>query len=169
MREPLFGSLQSTRQLGVPLRHRKAQPAHKERQARDRAAARKCEPPHRPAHRSAHGARLASVGAGLVLVCGVDADAVLTPRHTQQAAVVHGVQQMGRGVRRAAPVVLHRAVREMFIYLARVHCTAFAYELQQELCLLPACSRPGRPTSSAGTRESERGCISACKELVTKP
>ena len=31
----------------------------------------------------------------------------------------------------------------MVIYLARVHCTAFAYELQQELCLFPAFSGPG--------------------------
>jgi len=31
----------------------------------------------------------------------------------------------------------------MVIYLARVHCTAFAYELQQKLCPLPTCRGPG--------------------------
>ena len=145
MREPLFGPLQRARQLGVPLRHREAQPAHKERQA----------------HRGQRGVdaddyidqrvdpRAACGGIGRpepVLVRGVDADAALAPRHTQQAAVMHGVQQMGRGARRAAPVVLHRAVREMVIHLARVHGAAFAYELQQELCLLLACGGP-RPTA----------------------
>src|SRR6267142_3276755 len=34
-------------------------------------------------------------------------------------------------------------MREMFIDLARVHFTAFAYELKQELCLLPVCRGPG--------------------------
>src|SRR5579864_1889220 len=31
----------------------------------------------------------------------------------------------------------------MAVYFARMHGTAFAYELQQEPCLLPACSGPG--------------------------
>ena len=34
----------------------------------------------------------------------------------------------------------------MIVDLARVHGTAFAYELQQELCLLLACGGPG-PTA----------------------
>src|SRR5258708_10364662 len=77
-----------------------------------------------------------------MLVCGVDADAALAPRYTQQAAVMHRVQQLGGGVRRAAPVILHRTVREMVVYFARMHCAAFAYELQQEICPLPACGVP---------------------------
>src|SRR4029077_8978040 len=49
---------------------------------------------------------------------------------------------MSCGVRRTAPVVPYRAVREMVIYFARVYCSAFTYELQQKLCSPPACSRP---------------------------
>src|SRR5258708_3421212 len=74
----------------------------------------------------------------------IDANAALSPRDAQQAAVMHGVQQVRRGVRRAAPIISHRAVREMLICLARVNRTTFAYELQQELRPLPACGWPGR-------------------------
>src|SRR5258708_4002904 len=74
----------------------------------------------------------------------IDANAALSPRDAQQAAVMHGVQQVRRGVRRAAPIVSNRAVSEMLICLARVHRTTFAYELQQELRPLPAFGWPGR-------------------------
>ena len=57
-----------------------------------------------------------------MLVRGIDANAALAARHPQQAAVQHGVEQMRRGVRRTAPVVLHRAVREMIVYFAGVNC-----------------------------------------------
>ena len=57
-----------------------------------------------------------------------------------------GVKQMSRSVRSAAPVVLNRAVREMVIHLARVHCTAFEDEFHQDLRLSPLCSGPGETT-----------------------
>src|SRR6266404_9697588 len=43
---------------------------------------------------------------------------------------------MCAGVRRAAPVVAHRAVREMIIHLARMRTAAFADELENSLRLL---------------------------------
>ena len=76
----------------------------------------------------------------------IDANATVATRHTEHATVEHGVQQMGGGIRRAAPVVRHRAVREMVVDLAWVYRAAFAYELQQEIRLLLACSRP-RPAA----------------------
>src|SRR4029077_21269781 len=54
----------------------------------------------------------------------------------RQAAIVHRVQKMRAGVRRAAPVVAHRAVREMIIDLARMCAAAFADELEDSLRLL---------------------------------
>src|ERR1700678_4197845 len=38
----------------------------------------------------------------------------------------------------------------MVIYLAWMHRTACAYELQQKLCLLPACSGPGSTALGSG-------------------
>src|SRR5882672_7377287 len=49
---------------------------------------------------------------------------------------------MCRRVRGAAPVVTHRAVREMIIDLARMRTAAFAYKLEQSLRLLPAFGGP---------------------------
>src|SRR5215472_15424229 len=56
---------------------------------------------------------------------------------------MHRVEQMGRCIRRAAPVVPHCAMRKMVINLARVYCSAFAYKLQEELCSLHSLLRPG--------------------------
>ena len=67
----------------------------------------------------------------------VDPDAPRPPRHAQHAAVVHVVEQVcGRG-RRAAPVVRDRAVREMFVDLARMHRLARAHEREHLLGSLP--------------------------------
>src|SRR5713101_7850295 len=79
---------------------------------------------------------------GRVLTCRVDADAVLATGHAEQAAIVHRVEQMSGRVRRAAPVVAHRAVGEMIICLARMHTAAFANELEQRFRLLPALGGP---------------------------
>ena len=56
----------------------------------------------------------------------------LPPYYPQHAAVMHGCQQMRRRVRRTAPIVFDRAVREIIIYFARMHCTAFPHKLQQK-------------------------------------
>src|SRR5260370_32936057 len=65
---------------------------------------------------------------------------------------MHGVQEMGGGVRRAAPVVLHSTMREMVVHLPRVHSTAFAHELQQEFRLFAAGSGPGTTAFGGDTR-----------------
>src|SRR3984893_11194548 len=68
---------------------------------------------------------------------------------------------MSGGVRRATPVVPNRAVREMLIHLARVHFTAFTHELQQELCSLPARSRPRKSAlgGNTGIRARMHQCL----------
>ena len=85
----------------------------------------------------------------------VDSDAGLAADHAQQAAVMHRIQQMGRRARRAAPVVRHRAEREMIVNLARVHRTANADELQQALDVSAARDAPRRLTPAARMHQAE--------------
>src|SRR5437588_11115761 len=78
---------------------------------------------------------------------------------------------MGRGVRGATPVVLHRAVREMIIYFARVHRPAFAYELQQELCVFLARGGPGLTAfgRDAGVRaRMHQHVYGSCHEAINE-
>src|ERR1035437_8427944 len=141
MREPLFRPLQSTVQLAVPLWYSKAQAAHNVRQARAGQG-----------RINLDGDVNQGVNPRLALCCierfrpmlvgSVDADAALAPRYTQRPPIVHGSEQMCRSVRRTTPVVGHFAVREMVIDFARMNRTAFAYELQEALSLLPVCGGP---------------------------
>ena len=68
----------------------------------------------------------------------VQTNPTLAPRNPQQAVVVHRVEQLRRRVRRAAEPVLHLAVREVRIDLARVHDAAFAHVRMHGMRLLPA-------------------------------
>ena len=72
----------------------------------------------------------------------VNADTALAPHHPHHPAIVHGRKQMRGGVRLSAPVIPHRAVREMFVHFARMHRTARLHELQQQLRALFLFGRP---------------------------
>ena len=48
----------------------------------------------------------------------------------KQAAVMHAIEQVRRGVGRAAPVVAHDAVREVRVDVARMHFAALADECE---------------------------------------
>ena len=65
------------------------------------------------------------------------------------------VQQMRRGIRRAAPVVRHLAVREMLIHLA-AGAPAPRSRTNSQQQLPPSCRRAGN-----AARIRLRGCISA--------
>ena len=65
---------------------------------------------------------------------GVDSDAALATRDAQQSAIMHQLEQMGRRVRRAAPVIGDGAVREMGVDLTRVNRAALLHEGEQRLC-----------------------------------
>src|SRR5437763_15092179 len=135
MREPLFGSIEGALKLAVPLRRGKAQPSHEDRQAR--TWQRRVDTNSHIDQRVDPRPALGCIGrCESVLMGSIDANATVATRHTEHATVEHGVQQMGGGIRRAAPVVRHRAVREMVVDLAWVYRAAFAYELQQEIRLL---------------------------------
>src|SRR5437588_7371269 len=71
---------------------------------------------------------------------------------------MHGVQQMRCRVRRTAPIVRHLAMREIVIDFPRMHRTALAHELEQELRSLLACRVPGSQPGYAchGTRMHQR-------------
>jgi hypothetical protein len=81
----------------------------------------------------------------VVFVRGIQANATIAPRHPQQAAVVHAIEQVRGRVRRAAPGVDGAAVREVRVDLARVHRAALAHESEQvsRLALLHHAPRPG--------------------------
>src|SRR5260370_26992419 len=68
---------------------------------------------------------------------------------------------MSGGVRGASAVVPKRAVRAMLTHHARVHFPAFAHEFQQELCSLPARSRPRKSTlgGNTGIRARMHQCL----------
>ena len=96
----------------------------------------------------------ASAGPGACSCDRVDADAALPPRHAQEAAVVHGLEQVCRGGRRAAPVVRDPAVGEVRIHVARVHVRRA--RARTPAAPAPSCRRPvGQCAMPA------RGCISA--------
>ena len=117
-------------QFASPLRHRVAQSADQQRQARAgqrRVLANDHVDQRVDARRRAR--RVARAGPGSC--ARVDADACVAPDDAQQPAVVHRIEQMRRRVRGAAPVVGHRAVREVRVDLARVHRAALAHELEQ--------------------------------------
>src|SRR5262249_23215378 len=78
-------------------------------------------------------------------VLGIDPDTALAPRHPEEPAIVHDIEELRGGARRAAPVVLDRPVVEMRVDLARVHGTALAHELQQ----LEGASAPGGAPGTA--------------------
>jgi hypothetical protein len=93
---------------------------------------------------SASSARTSRVGRGAARARRT-AHAALAPRHAQQAAVVHAVEQLRAGVAAEPPNQLRGlAVREVRVDLARVHHAALAHELQHRLRLRPARLRPRR-------------------------
>lgn len=79
-----------------------------------------------------------------MVVRDVDADAVLATRDAQETAIVQLVQQMRGRARRAAPVVGHRAVREVVVDLSRVDGTALPDEREERTRAFPARRRSGR-------------------------
>ena len=85
----------------------------------------------------------ASAQPWLMLMRGVNANSAIAAHNTQQTLVVHSVEQSRRGVRCAAPIILHLAMGEMLIDLARVYSAAFANEVEQELRAFSARSGPG--------------------------
>ncbi len=94
------------------------------------------------------GARRRIARHGRMLVHGVDSDSGLTARHSQQSAVVHGIEQVRRRARRAAPVVGDRAVREMRVHLAWMHRSVGADEIQQRPHVPAACRAPWDRTAA---------------------
>ncbi len=85
---------------------------------------------------------------GLVLVRRIDPDPRFAAHHSQQSAVVHGIQQVGRRAGGTAPVVGDRPVREVFVHLARMHRPPRAHEIQERAHVPAARRRPGRGTSA---------------------
>src|SRR6187431_2340740 len=85
----------------------------------------------------------------------VNSDAAFATNHTQQAAVMHRIQQMRRRARRAAPEVRHRAERKMIVNLPGVYRTASADELQQALDVSATRHAPGRLTPAARMHQVE--------------
>ncbi len=84
----------------------------------------------------------------------IDAGTAVAPGHPQQPSIVHMVQQLRAGVRRAAEPIGDPAMREMRVHFARMHHAAFTHECE-DLLRLPQCvlARIGLVTL--------RGCINA--------
>src|SRR5205823_1775129 len=155
MREPLFDPLQCILQFASPLRNSKTQPAHKIRQARTRQ---RCVDSHGHVDNGVNPRNtLGCVGRlGSVPLRSVDAHATLPPCHPQHAAVMHCRQQMRRRVRRTAPIVFDRAMREITIYFARMHCTVCPHKLQQKTRPFFARDGPGVRTFGRHARVRTR-------------
>jgi hypothetical protein len=89
----------------------------------------------------------------LQLARHVDPYAVVAPRDAQQAAVVQAVEQVRRRIRRAAPVVANRPVREVRVDVARMRFAALADEFEHGL---RAPARRGSPPRSRDARVHQR-------------
>ena len=103
--------------------------------------------------------RTAGGGVGrpcLVLVRGIDPDPGLAACYPQQAAVVHGVEQVSRRARRAAPIVGDGAVREVFGHLAGMHRAVCADKVQKGPHVAAASRRP-RSGASARVHQDLHG------------
>ena len=87
----------------------------------------------------------------------VETDPSFAPSYTQQATVMHGVHKMRGRVGRSAPIVGHLAVREMLVYLARMHYASFGDELQQHLVPFLRCGKCRGPGSKAAQRDAFTG------------
>jgi hypothetical protein len=72
----------------------------------------------------------------------IHARAAFATRDPQQAAVMHAVEQLRAGVRRAAEPVGDLAVREVRVDVARMHRAARRDEVAHRVRLLPARRRP---------------------------
>src|SRR5215472_5140706 len=57
---------------------------------------------------------------------------------------MHGIQQMSRGARGAAPIVPDRSVREVGVDFSRMNLAVLADELEQSPRAPPALRRPAR-------------------------
>src|ERR1700687_2073800 len=81
-----------------------------------------------------------------MLVHSIESYSRRASHHPQQSLVVHGIEQVSRGVRLASPIIPYRAMRKVVIDFLRVDDAAFAHEFQHELSSLSA---PARPRQSA--------------------
>ena len=164
LREPLLARFKalvsSPRHCGAAKRSR----AHEVRQASHRAAARR-ERTTTSTSASIRARRAAaSERSGPCCVRGIDPDAALAPRHAQQAAVVHRVQQVGRGVRRAAPVVLAPCrARNGRPPRAGGPLPRSRTKSEKEPCPLPAFARARDWGRRRGRRYPSADACSACK------
>jgi hypothetical protein len=134
VRQPLLGVRERARPVGGPLRRGQAQAMH---QLAQRGRGQRGVLGDDQVDQHVH----ARADLGLVgqhrprLARGVDARAGVAPCHAQQAAVVHRVEQLGRGVARAAEPVDDLAVVEVRVDLARMHGAALAHESEHRVGL----------------------------------
>jgi hypothetical protein len=82
------------------------------------------------------------------LAGGVHADAGVAPNHPEKATIVHRLEQLRRGPRRAAPPVRRPPVLEALVHLPRMHLPALAHELEHRLRGSTPLGRPPGPMSS---------------------
>ena len=75
----------------------------------------------------------------------VKPDPFLAPHHPKLSPVMQRIQHLRRGMRRAAPVILHPAVREMFLDFSRMDDAALIHEIEQQPLPFPL-RRRFRPT-----------------------
>src|SRR4051812_49869629 len=68
-----------------------------------------------------------------MLMRGIDPDASLTANDPKQPLIVHRVEQVRRRIRRPAPVVRHRPMREMIIDVPGMDRAVFAHESKHGL------------------------------------
>ena len=76
---------------------------------------------------------------------------------------MHAFEQLRRRIGRTAEPVLHLAVREVRIDVARVHRPAFTHELKHRVGLLPT---RGRPLGARRSRVHQRVVLAADEAVV---